>query len=272
MPDTIVISSTRTRFFPNFRELWAYRDLVRTLALRDVRVRYSQTLLGMAWAVLQPVTAAIIFTVVFGIFARLPTDGVPYPVFALSALVLWQFFQTTLTQSTNSVVNASNLIRKVYFPRLAIPLAAAGVPLVDYAVSLGVLTVVATVYGYPPRLAWLGLPLVGLGMLVTAVGAGALASALSARYRDIKHVMPFFVQLLMYASPVAYGLNIVPETYRPYLALNPLVGLLEAHRALIIGTPLNWVALGVSCAAGLMLLGLGVYTFDRLADTMADTV
>jgi lipopolysaccharide transport system permease protein len=254
------------------RELWAYRGLLFFLVWRDIKVRYAQTVLGAGWAVLQPVAAALVFTVVFGVLARIPSDGVPYPVFALAALVPWTYFSTALTGSSNSLVANTNLITKVYFPRLVIPLAPVLAGLVDFGVALAVMLAVMLGYGMAPAASALVLvPLLVLVMVLTAAGIGCWLSALNIRYRDVRHVVPFLVQLWMYASPIVYPASLVPERWRALYALNPMTGVIEGFRAALLGTPgPAWSTLAISLAVGAALFASGALYFRKTERVFAD--
>ncbi|HEX8692064.1 MAG TPA: ABC transporter permease [Longimicrobium sp.] len=254
------------------RELWAYRGLLFFLVWRDIKVRYAQTVLGAGWAVLQPVLTALVFTAVFGLLARIPSEGVPYPVFALAALVPWTYFSTALAGSSNSLVANTNLITKVYFPRLVIPLAPVLAGLVDFAVALVVLLAVMLGYGMVPSPASLVVvPLLVLVMVLTAAGIGCWLSALHIQYRDVRHVVPFLVQVWMYASPIVYPASLVPGRYRALYALNPMVGVIEGFRGVLLGTPgPSWGALALSLAVGLALLASGALYFRKTERVFAD--
>lgn len=253
-------------------ELWAYRGLVRFLVWRDIKVRYAQTVLGAGWAVLQPVLTMVVFTVVFGGFANIPSDGVPYPVFSLAALVPWTYFSGSLSGSSNSLVASAHLITKVYFPRLVVPLAPVLAGLVDFAIAFGVLLAVMLGYGILPSPgALVVLPVLVLSMMITAAGMGCWLSALNIQYRDVKYVVPFLVQVWMYASPIVYPISLVPERYRSLYALNPMAGVIEGFRAVLLGTgrvPWSWIAL--SLGVGVLLLLTGTLYFRRTERIFAD--
>jgi lipopolysaccharide transport system permease protein len=253
-------------------ELWSYRGLLLFLVWRDIKVRYAQTLLGAGWAVLQPVLATLIFTAVFGLLVRVPSDGVPYSVFVLSALVPWTYFATALTGASSSLVNSTNLITKVYFPRLVIPLAPVLAGIVDFAIASVVLLGLMLYFGYFPTAAALAaVPILTLIMMMIAAGVGCWLAALNIQYRDIKHAVPFLVQVWMFASPIVYPLSLIPERLRPFYALNPMVGVVEGFRAVLLGTgTVNWVTLGVSFLATLLLLVSGMYYFRRTERVFAD--
>lgn len=256
----------------DLRELWAYRGLFFFLVWRDVKVRYAQTVLGAGWAILQPVLTMLVFTVIFGRFASIPSDGVPYAVFSLAALVPWTYFSTALSGASNSLVSSTNLITKVYFPRLVIPFAPVLAGLVDFAIALVVLGLVMVGYGIAPTpLALLVVPLLVAGMVLTAAGVGCWLSALNIQYRDVKHVTPFLVQVWMYASPIVYPMSLVPERYRAIYALNPMAGIVEGFRAVLLGTSaVSWPTIGLSLLVGAVLFVTGALYFRRTERVFAD--
>jgi lipopolysaccharide transport system permease protein len=253
-------------------ELWRYRGLLLFLVWREIKVRYAQTVLGAAWAVLQPVLTTVVFTVIFGWFARLPSDGVPYPLFALAALVPWTYFNTAVSGASNSLIANTSLVTKVYFPRLVIPGASMLAALLDLAVSLLALLALMLVYGVVPSLGTaISLPLSLLVMLLTAAGVGFWLSALNIQYRDVKYVVPFLLQLWMYASPVVYSLSLVPQPYRLAYSLNPMAGAIAGFRSALFGTGGPTVtefgaSLGVAC---LVFVGGAAY-FRRTERVFAD--
>jgi lipopolysaccharide transport system permease protein len=257
----------------NLRSLWEYRELLYFLVWRDVKVRYKQTLLGASWAVIQPFFAMVIFSLVFGRFARIPSDGVPYPIFSFAALVPWTFFANGLTQASNSVVNSQQLVTKIYFPRLALPTAAVLAGLVDFAIAFVVLVGMMLFYGVAPSLNFLWvIPLLGLAC-VTALGAGLWFSALNVRYRDVRHTVPFLIQVWLFATPIVYPSSLVPETWRPLYALNPMVGVIEGFRWALLSTQTRpGLMVAVSVLAALLLLVGGAYYFRRMEQTFADIV
>lgn len=242
------------------------------LVWRDVKSRYSQTVLGAGWAVLQPVLSMIVFSIIFGRFARVPSDGVPYPVFSLTALVPWAYFSSALTGSSNSLVVSRSLLTKVYFPRLLIPASPVLAALVDFGIAFGVLLLVMAGYGmYPtPHVLWI-LPLVLAIVSMTAMGAGSWLAALNVQYRDVRHVSPFLVQIWMYASPIVYSIALVPESYRTAYALNPLAGAITGFRAALLGTPApTWTQLGLSTVGAVAILVAGTLYFRRTERVFAD--
>lgn len=253
-------------------ELWAYRGLFFFLVWRDVKVRYAQTVLGATWAVLQPVFSMVVLSVIFGRFVRVPSDGVPYPVFSLSGVVAWSYFATALAGASNSLVSNTSLITRVYFPRLVIPGAAVLAALVDFAIALVVLLLVMLAFGQMPNpLAVLVLPLAVLVMMMTALGAGCWLSALNIQYRDFRHITGFLLQMWMYASPIVYPLSVVPQAYRPLYAINPMAGPIAAFRAALLGTPdPTAVELAIGFGSTTILLLSGLLYFRRTERIFAD--
>ena len=253
-------------------ELWAYRGLFFFLVWRDVKVRYAQTVLGAGWAILQPVLTMIVFSVIFGRFAQIPSDGVPYPLFSLAALVPWTYFSTALSGAGNSLVSNTNLLTKIYFPRLIIPAAPVLAGLVDFAIGFALLLVVMVAYGFmPSALAVAVLPVLIVGMMLTSLGVGSWLAALNIQYRDVKHVTPFLVQVWMYASPIVYPMSAVPERYQPVYALNPMAGIIEGFRAVLFGTrSVPWSIIGVSLGVGLFFFVTGALYFRRTERVFAD--
>lgn len=255
------------------RELWTYRELLYFLVWRDVKVRYKQTVLGAGWAILQPVATMVIFSLFFGRLAAMPSDGVPYPLFSFAALVPWTFFAQAIHQGANSVVGSQNLIQKVYFPRLAIPVATVLAGLVDFALAFLVLLgmMIATGRTPGPRALWT-IPLLLLS-LVTALGVGLWLSALHVRYRDVRYVVPFLVQLWLLATPIAYPSSLLPEPWRTVYGINPMVGVVEGFRWALLGTDTApGPAVAVSSLAALALLAGGLLYFRRTERTFADVI
>jgi lipopolysaccharide transport system permease protein len=254
-------------------DLWTYRELIYFLAWRDVKVRYKQTVLGAAWAVLQPLMTMVVFTIFFGRLGRMEQfSDLPYPVIVFSALLPWQFFSQSVTQSGQSLVGSANLISKVYFPRLAIPLASVGATLVDFGISFVVMFALMLFYGVTPGWGLLLLPvLVGLTLLAV-LGVGSLLSSLTVAYRDFRYVAPFLIQLWFFASPVAYPLQIVPAAYRRLYALNPMAGIIEGYRSALLGQPVAWDLLSISGASAVCVFAIGVAYFLRVERRFADIV
>jgi lipopolysaccharide transport system permease protein len=254
-------------------ELWDYRELLYFLIWRDVKVRYKQAALGAAWAILQPLLTMLIFSLIFGLFAKVPSDGTPYPLFAFTALVPWNFFAAALGQSSNSVVGSANLISKVYFPRLAIPLAAVLAGLVDFGIAFLVLCGMMIYYKQPPTIHVLLLPVFVALELCAALGVGFWLSAMNVKYRDVRYVVPFLVQFWMYASPIIYPSSLIPMRYRTLYALNPMVGVVDGFRWALLGTktPPGPVVLVSGVMTILFLIGGAMY-FRRMEAHFADVV
>ncbi len=254
-------------------EVWQYRELLYFFVWRDVKVRYKQTVIGIAWVVLQPLMTMGVFTLFFGRLAKLPSDGLPYPVFYFAALVPWTYFSSALQSCTSVVVENQHVITKVYFPRLILPLSAVVSGLVDFAIGFVVLLVVTAIYGIRPTLAALWLPVLLLLTVLTALGVGLWMSALNALYRDVRYVVPFLVQFWMFASPVAYSSTLVPQRWRWLYGLNPMAGVIDGFRWAITGrghAP-GLLLLASSAGVTLVLLG-GLFFFQRMEGTVADRV
>lgn len=261
----------------DWRELWRYRELLWFLAARDVKVRYKQTVLGAAWAVIQPLFTMIVFSIFFGKLAGMPSDGLPYPLFSLAALLPWQLFSYALTQASNSVVAEQRLITKVYFPRLIIPLASVLSGLVDFAIAFVLLLAMIGGYawlGHDVALTWavLTTPLWVLFAVAAALAVGLWLAALNVEYRDFRYTLPFLTQFWLFVTPVAYPSSLVPEVWRPLYGLNPMAGVVEGFRWALLGGPWPGPLLGVSAAAVVLLLVGGVYYFRRLERSFADVV
>lgn len=255
-------------------ELWRYRDLLYFLAWRDVKVRYKQTVLGAAWAVIQPVMTMAVFSVFFGRLGGLDrhTGDVPYPVFVYAGILPWTFFAAAVTQSSQSLISSSNLITKVYFPRLIVPLSSIGAGLVDFAISFGVMLVLMAAWGVAPSPQLALAPLLVAGTLLAALGAGTLLAALTVEYRDFRYVVPFLVQIWMFVSPVAYPLEVVPEEWQLAYAINPLAGLISGYRAAFLGGALRWDLLAVSMSVAALSFVAGALYFRRVERRFADVV
>ena len=257
----------------DFRELWKYRELLFFLAWRDVKVRYKQTVLGAAWAVIQPVMTMLVFTVFFGRLGGMSKHTtLPYPIYIYAALLPWQFFSTSVTQSSQSLVGSANLISKVYFPRLIVPLATIGVALVDLCISFLVMFGLMAWYGVAPTASVLLLPVCVAATILAAVGTGTLLSALTVAYRDVKYTVPFLVQIWMFASPVAYPYEKVPEGWQLWYAVNPMAGIISSYRSALLGEAFHWDAIGVSVLSAAAMFVAGVFYFRRTERRFADIV
>lgn len=253
-------------------ELWRYRELVIALVKREIQVRYKQTLIGIAWALLQPAAMMLVFTLFFGRLAKLPSGDLPYPVFALSGILLWNYFATALSGAANSLIEYKNLLSKVYFPRLALPIAAVAVGIVDFVIAFVLLLLVAGLYGIFPQATFLLAPLFLLLTAFTALSVGLWLSALNAMYRDVRYALPFFIQLWMFASPVVYPAFLLPEAWQWLYALNPLVGIIEGFRWAILGSGRLPAAMVVSfLMIGVIFVG-GLVFFRRTERTLADWI
>jgi lipopolysaccharide transport system permease protein len=254
-------------------ELWQYRELLYFLTWRDIKVRYKQTALGATWAIIQPFFTMVVFSLFFGRLARIPSDGLPYPIFSYAALVPWTFFANGLSQSSECLVGSANLIRKVYFPRLAIPLATVLGGLVDFGIAFTVLLGMMLYYGIVPTLNVLWLPLLLLLALVTALGVGLWLSALNVKFRDVRYVVPFVTQFWMFATPIAYPSSLLHEPWRTLYGVNPMVGVVEGFRWALLGTnTAPGPMIGVSALVATVLLIGGAYYFRRMEKTFADLV
>jgi len=255
------------------KELWEYRELVYFLVWRDIKVRYKQTVLGAAWAIIPPFFTMVIFSLIFGRLAKMPSDGLPYPIFSYTALIPWTYFAHSLGQSSNSLVGGANLITKVYFPRLAMPIASVCSGLVDIAIAFLLLLAMMAYYGMVPTAAVATLPLFVLLALATALGIGLWLSALNVQYRDIRFTIPFLTQFWLFATPIAYPSSLIPEKWRVLYGLNPMAGVVEGFRWALLGTARGpGPMLAVSVGVVLVLLVGGLYYFRRMEKTFADVV
>ena len=273
-PETIRLEPTRgfSRVLAP-RELWRYRDVALQIAARDVTVRYRQTALGVAWAVLQPVGFMVVFSVVFGNLAGVSSDGLPYPLFSLAALVPWTFFSTALLLGSDSLVANNALVSKIYFPRIFIPAGVVAAGLVDISISLVILIVVVLAWGVVPSAAILAVPLLVAMTVAAALGLTAALSAVNVRYRDVRYVVPFGIQLLLFITPIAYPSSLIDEPWRTLSAINPMVGVVEGFRWATLDTGHAPLALmGVSAASALLILLGGLAYFDRVERRFADYV
>lgn len=269
----IVIEPKKGWLSLDLAELWRYRDLLSLLIWRDFSSRYRQSILGVGWAVVRPVLSVLVFTVIFGRIAKLPSDGIPYPLFSFAAMMPWLYFSNALTQATNSVVLSAPLLTKVYFPRLTLPLASIAVGLVDLAIQFVLLLGMMLWYGVAPNwnIAWM--PLFLLECVVVSLALGLWLTALNVKYRDITHLVPFVVQIWMYLSPIVYSSSLVPAKWRAVYSLNPMVGVIDGFRWSMLGQSApDWKMLAISFSAVLVLLFSGLYYFRRVEQTFADII
>jgi lipopolysaccharide transport system permease protein len=271
--DEIIIRPAKGWVPLRLGELWAYRELVYFLAWRDIRVRYKQTALGVMWAIVQPLLTMVVFSLFFGRLAKVPSDGIPYPLFSLTALVPWTLFAYGLSQSAESLVASRSLITKVYFPRLAIPIATVVSGLVDFALSFLVLLAMIVWYGVAPTVHVLWLPVFLLLAVCTSLGVGLWLSALNVQYRDVRYVVPFLTQLWLFATPIAYPASLLREPWRTVYGLNPMVGVVEGFRWALLGTAnAPGAVVFISALVALALLIGGAFYFRRMERTFADMV
>ena len=268
----VVIGGTRGRRPIDFAELWAYRELLYFLVWRDAKVRYRQTMLGAAWAIVQPAMTMAVFDVFFGRLAHMPSDGVPYRLFALTALVPWTYFATALGAGAQSLVGQQHLIGKVYFPRLLMPLAAVTTPLVDFAIAFAFLMAMLLFSGVVPGAGVLWLPFYVLLAVTTALTASVWTAALNVEYRDVRFVLPFAIQFWLFATPVAYPASLVPERWRMLYGLNPMATVVEGFRAALLGTPGPMQMVAPSVAVVVIMLVIGVMYFHKVEGTFADVI
>lgn len=255
------------------KELWAYRELLYFMIWRDVKVRYKQTVLGAAWAVIQPVFTMIVFSVFFGRLGKIPSDGIPYPIFAYAALVPWTFFSQGLSQASNSLVGSGSLIKKVYFPRLSVPIASVISGIIDFSIAFIVLLGMMLYYGIIPGIKVMWLPVLLLITLITSLGVSLWLSALNVHYRDVRHIIPFLTQCWLFATPIAYPSSLLSEPWRTLYGLNPMVGVVEGFRWALLGAETAPGAMMiVSSLAALALLISGTYYFRRMERSFADVI
>lgn len=256
----------------NLGDLWTYREVLYFLIWREVKVRYKQTVFGVAWALLQPLFAMLIFSIFFGRVAGIPSDGLPYPLFAYAGLVPWTFFANSVTSSGNSLIMNPNLITKVYFPRMIIPAAAVGAGLVDFTIAFLLLIGMMVFYGTFPAWGIVLLPVFIVLMAGLAFGVGMWLAALNVKYRDVRYALPFLIQMWMFATPIIYPSSLVPDQWRWVLALNPLTGIVEGYRAALFGRAIDWGMIGISTGITLVVFFACAFVFRRMEKQFADIV
>lgn len=271
-PVEVVIEPDQSRFRLGFAEVWHFRELLYFLTLRDVKIRYKQTLLGAAWAIIQPLFTMLLFTLFFGRLARIPSDDIPYPLFAYAGLLPWTFFSNAVTNSANSLVGGASLITKVYFPRLIIPAAPVLAGLLDLAIAFVLL--VPLLFYYRVALSWqlLLLPIFVALATLLAVGIGTWMSALNVKYRDVRYALPFLIQLWLFASPVIYPSSLLPANRRWLLMLNPMMGIIEGMRSSLFNKPFDWPAIAVSALITLSIMPLSALYFRNVEDSFAEII
>jgi lipopolysaccharide transport system permease protein len=256
----------------DFHELWDYRELLYSFIARDVKIRYKQTALGFLWAIIQPLFMMVIFTLFFGGFAKIPSDGIPYPLFSFAALIPWTLFAEGLTRSTTSMVSNANIMTKVYFPRLVMPISGILSPLVDFMIAFVILILMMAYYGFVPTFAIVLLPLFILLALATSLAIGLWLSALNVKYRDFQYTLPFIIQLWLYASPIVYPSSMIPAQYRILYGFNPMAGVIEGFRWALLGTNPPEAMILVSVGVVVLLLIGGLFYFKRTEQYFADVV
>lgn len=268
---TTIIRPKKTFSLYDFKELWNYRELLYFFTWRDLKVRYKQTAIGIAWAVLQPLITMLIFTIFFGKLAGIQSDSVPYPIFVYVGLLFWQFFSTALSETSNVLISNQSIITKVYFPRLILPLSSVLTKFVDFAIASIILVGLMFYYGYMPHITgFLIVPLLLLITFMAAVGGGLCLASINVKYRDVRYALPFFIQILLFITPVIYPASIA-GAYSKLLALNPMTGVIQTARAALLGaTPINWMLLGISSIACLIVLIIGIYYFKKVERYFVD--
>jgi lipopolysaccharide transport system permease protein len=273
MRESVTIRPAKSWVSLDLKGLWQRRELVYFLVWRDIKVRYKQTSLGMAWALIHPIVTLTIYGVFFGWIAKVPSEGLPYPIFAFSALLPWQLFSSIVTASSNSLVANQHLITKVSFPRLVLPISSAAVSLVDFSLAVLALVGMMAFYGIAPTWQFLMAPFLIALVLILGIGVGTWLSALNVRYRDVSHVVPFFLQVWLFATPIFYPLSLIPERLRGLYCLNPMVGIAEGFRWAMLGAGRpDALLMVVSLTVGLLAIVSGAYFFRRAEQTFADVV
>lgn len=273
MVETTFIRPKKTFSLRDIREVWTYRELLYFFTWRDLKVRYKQTAIGVIWAIIQPFVTMVVFTVFFGSLAKIPSDGVPYPIFVYVGLLFWQFFSSALSDTSNALVANQAIITKVYFPRLTLPISTVLTKFIDFAVAAVILVGMMFYYGYVPHLSglWI-LPILLIITFMASVGLGLFLSAINVKYRDVRYALPFFIQILMFVTPVIYPASIAGK-YSWLLALNPMTGVIQAARAALLGTTIvNWGLISISFASTFILMLIGIYAFKKTERYFADII
>lgn len=269
----VVIKPKKLFSFSDLKEVWKYRELLYFFTWRDLKVRYKQTAIGALWAIFQPFITMVVFTVFFGGLLKVPSDGVPYPIFVYTGLLFWQFFSSALSDTSNVLITNQSIITKVYFPRLLLPLSTVATKFIDFAIASIILIGMMFYYGYTPNL--IGLLILPLLLLITfmaSVGLGLFLASINVKYRDVRYALPFFIQILMFVTPVIYPAGVLGK-YSWILALNPMMGVIQSARAALLGTTvLNWTLVSVSLIATFVLMIIGIYTFKKTERYFADII
>lgn len=269
---TIIIEPSGSWLSLKLRDLWQYRELLYFLTWRDVKVRYKQTMIGFLWAIIQPLMKMVVFSIIFGSLAKMDSEGFPYPIFLYAALLPWEFFASSVSRSGQSIVASENLIKKVYFPRIIIPISAVGACLLDFAISFTILILMMFYYSIVPTLSIVMIIPLVLAMIFTASGVGLLMSALNVGYRDFRYALPFLVQIWMFLTPVIYSVGIIPEKWRWLALLNPMAGIVDAYRSAILDRPFEWGNLGISMGMAVAIFLCGLLYFRKTEKYFADIV
>ena len=271
--ETTVIKPRKTFSLKDVRELWQYKELLYFFSWRDLKVRYKQTSIGIAWAIFQPFITMVIFSIFFGSLAKVPSDGVPYPIFVYVGLLFWQFFSTALSDTSNTLISNQSIITKVYFPRLILPISSVMTKFVDFLIATLILIGLMFYYGYMPHLSGLLiLPLLLLITFMASTGLGLFLASINVKYRDVRYALPFFVQIMLFLTPVIYPASIAGK-YSYLLALNPMTGVIQSARAAILGaTPINWLLIIISLVVTFILMIFGIYIFKKTERYFADII
>ena len=269
---TTVIKANPSWSFVNVRELLAYRELIWVMIVRDIKVRYKQTVMGVAWAVIQPLTMMVIFTLIFGKLAKIPSDGFPYPIFVFSGMLAWSFFSSSISSAGMSLVGSGNLISKVYFPRIIIPLASIGVSLVDFLIGSLILLCLMLYYNLPISISLIFLPVYLSGLILVSIGIGSWLAAVTVTYRDFRFVIPFMIQIWMYLTPIIYPLSFVPQKWQWLLHLNPMYAWISGVRASFLGEPVDQSGMLISLAFSILIFLVGLTYFEKAQRRFADVI
>jgi len=270
---TLIIKSDKSLLSVDLKELWDYRELLYFLVWRDVKIRYKQTYIGILWAIIQPLFTMIVFTIFFGKIAKIPSEGVPYPIFSYSGLLLWIYFSQAMSNSSDSLVGNTNLISKVYFPRIIIPLSSSLSGIFDYLIAVSILVLMMFYYGIYPGVSILLLPFVLIMTFIISTGFGLWLSSLNVKYRDIRYALPFAIQLMLFITPVIYPTDFIPEKFRWIMYLNPMSGLIDTHRACFLDyRTINWEQLIISSLIGLLIFVSGLFYFRKTERFFADFI
>lgn len=268
-----IIRPKKTFSLEDIKEIWRYKELLYFFVWRDLKVRYKQTSIGILWALIQPFVTMVIFSIFFGGLAKIPSDGVPYPIFVYVGLLFWNFFSSALSDTSGTLLSNQSIITKVYFPRLILPIASVTTKLIDFAIGTAMLVVLMFYYGYMPNIS--GLLIIPLLLLITfmaSVGLGLFLSSVNVKYRDVRYALPFFIQIMLFITPVIYPASIAGK-YSKLLAINPMMGVIQNARAAVLGTtPINWILIGLSLLSTLVLMLFGIYFFKKTERYFADIV